>query len=257
MSLPEFPTPDPCLTREQAINMILVSIAMEEMALSHIMEAESEKIKYVLDYQSNPDCCACIGQILEINESVSKLIETIMETQIILKKKMESALNALPKPCLFPCPPRPVAKPEQCFCALCQHHKHSAVFSAKPFRWYHGGALSLRRQPSCCTGIALPPSRDTEILLLDCGRFIVNFNIELMPLTASLTPVSLELQHTCPSKTISTERFHASCERNCVTVSGSTIIETPRNCPHSYLCIKLLSPCGIQVKSGRISVVEL
>lgn len=48
MSLPSFPTVDPPIDREDAVNQILSSIAMEELALSHILNAGGKKIPYVL-----------------------------------------------------------------------------------------------------------------------------------------------------------------------------------------------------------------
>ncbi len=42
MSMPELPQA-PDFTQEQALNMILSSIALEEVALSHIINAEGEK----------------------------------------------------------------------------------------------------------------------------------------------------------------------------------------------------------------------
>jgi hypothetical protein len=50
MSLPNIPniTPIIDIDREEAITMLLASIAMEEMGLSHFINAEGEKIQYVL-----------------------------------------------------------------------------------------------------------------------------------------------------------------------------------------------------------------
>ena len=45
MSLPTFPATTG-LTRENAINQILSSIAIGELAISHILNAEGEKIQY-------------------------------------------------------------------------------------------------------------------------------------------------------------------------------------------------------------------
>lgn len=46
MSLPTFPSGS--ISKEDAVNYILTSIAMEELALSHILNAEGEKIQYII-----------------------------------------------------------------------------------------------------------------------------------------------------------------------------------------------------------------
>jgi len=90
MSLPEFPKLDD-LTFEQSINSILTSIAMEEAALSHILNAEGEKIQYVL---AN---CADVDDVIKTNESVKSLVDSISDLQLTLKSKMRLALSHLPK----------------------------------------------------------------------------------------------------------------------------------------------------------------
>lgn len=91
MSMPEFPKLND-LTLEQAINSILTSIAMEEAALSHILNAEGEKIQFVLANQ-----CTDLQKVLEINESVTSLVEQIIDLQIILKSKMRLAEKFIQK----------------------------------------------------------------------------------------------------------------------------------------------------------------
>src|SRR5690625_7369040 len=51
VSQPNIPDIDPniSLTREDAINLLLTSIAMEELGLAHIINAEGEKIQYALE----------------------------------------------------------------------------------------------------------------------------------------------------------------------------------------------------------------
>ena len=48
MSMPSFPPNGADMTREDALTMIVASIAMEELALSHILNAEGEKLQYIL-----------------------------------------------------------------------------------------------------------------------------------------------------------------------------------------------------------------
>jgi len=90
MSVPEFPKLD-CLTFEQSINSVLASIAMEEAALSHILNAEGEKIQYLLSR------CADTNQVIKANESVKSLIDSISDLQLTLKSKMRLALSYLPE----------------------------------------------------------------------------------------------------------------------------------------------------------------
>jgi len=97
LSQPNIPniTPNITLNREDAINLILSSIAMEEMGLSHILNAEGEKIQYVLGTLpgiTGPD--ATIEDILAVNKSVRDTMDSTMRNQMFLQSKMESALNA-------------------------------------------------------------------------------------------------------------------------------------------------------------------
>ena len=95
MSKPAVPTDSNNITREEAINQILVSIAMEELGLSHILNAEGEKLQYILGtLPSASGPSATIEQILEANESVKALLESTVQNQMILKDKMIRALSA-------------------------------------------------------------------------------------------------------------------------------------------------------------------
>lgn len=50
MSMPNIPDicPEICINREDSINLLLASIALEEFSLADLIEAESKKIKAVL-----------------------------------------------------------------------------------------------------------------------------------------------------------------------------------------------------------------
>ena len=96
MSLPTFPTMDPPLTTEESLNMILASIAMEEIGLSHIINAEGEKLQYVLGtLEGGPDKQASVEEVLSVNKSIKSLLDSVMQNQVILKGKMEYAVDAL------------------------------------------------------------------------------------------------------------------------------------------------------------------
>lgn len=96
MSLPNFPVISPDITREKALNMLLASIALEEVGLSHIINAEGEKIQYVLkELQENTGSCATTEDVLAVNKSVESLITTLMQMQIFLKNKMDHVLDVM------------------------------------------------------------------------------------------------------------------------------------------------------------------
>lgn len=96
MSQPSFPTSVP-LTREDVINQILSSIAMEELGLSHIINTEGEKLQYALGTipgVSGPDEPLSLNDLLELNKSVRDTLDSTMQNQMLLKVKMQSALTA-------------------------------------------------------------------------------------------------------------------------------------------------------------------
>ena len=97
MSMPSFPNIDPPIQREDAVNQILSSIAMEELGLSHILNAEGEKLQYILGtipgLSGSP---ATVSDVLAANESVRGMLETAVQNQLFLKSKMQGALTASP-----------------------------------------------------------------------------------------------------------------------------------------------------------------
>ena len=126
MSMPSFPKNGANMTREQALTMVIASIAMEESALSRIIDAEGDKLRYILDRcQEAGGCEEAPKEILEANESVTRLLDAVAQNQAILRNKLALALEAgggcppeppcPPKPpCPPPCPPRPPCPPIPC-----------------------------------------------------------------------------------------------------------------------------------------------
>lgn len=94
MSAPNFPniTPVISIDRDSAINLLLSSIAMEELGLIHILNAEGEKIQYTLGRGSVPPT---IDQMLEMNESLVRTLNAAIKTEMHLQNKLESVIGLL------------------------------------------------------------------------------------------------------------------------------------------------------------------
>lgn len=70
-------------TRAQAITDIIESVALEETALSHILNAEGEKLQKVLSLEEiTPE------DILATNQSVESMVNSVANLETILKDKL-------------------------------------------------------------------------------------------------------------------------------------------------------------------------
>ena len=100
MSLPTFPPIEPPLSREGSINEIISSIAAEELSLSHILNAEGEKLQYVLGTLPGLEAAAALDEVMQVNQSVQETLSSVMEQQMMLTGKLASAMSApiLPGP---------------------------------------------------------------------------------------------------------------------------------------------------------------
>ena len=100
MSLPMFPQIDPPLTREESLNEIISSIASEELSLSHILNAEGEKLQYVLGTLPGLEEAANFDEVMKVNRSVQDTLSDVMEQQAMLTAKLSAAMKApvLPGP---------------------------------------------------------------------------------------------------------------------------------------------------------------
>lgn len=82
-------------TRCQAITDIITSIALEETALSHILNAEGEKIQKFVSEDSTAD----YTQILEANNSVRSMVGAITRLEVILQSKLELFADSINEDC--------------------------------------------------------------------------------------------------------------------------------------------------------------
>ena len=87
--------PEYCpISRRQAISNVIDSVALEQAALSNILEAEGEKLKRIV---ANP--CICPEMILATNRSLERTIKAVSQLETVLQSKLE-----LFEDCLCPCP---------------------------------------------------------------------------------------------------------------------------------------------------------
>jgi hypothetical protein len=95
MSLPNIPNilPEIDLKSRDVINLLLASIALEEIGLSHVINAEAEKIQFVLGLTgaSKPT----VEQLEAINESVKRVLESVVDTEELLQAKLENILGII------------------------------------------------------------------------------------------------------------------------------------------------------------------
>ncbi|SET70441.1 hypothetical protein SAMN05660297_03212 [Natronincola peptidivorans] len=105
MGMPEIPDMKPKidLKKEDMINMLLASIALEEMSLAHILNAEGEKIQCITD-----DKRKCkLDDLLDINESVNETLRNVIKKEMLLQFKLENVMKMMdkkkPKKCVDDC----------------------------------------------------------------------------------------------------------------------------------------------------------
>lgn len=84
-----------------AASSLLLSIALEETAIFHILNAEGEKLQKAISLNCDQK------DLLKVNKSVEDMIDKITNLEIVLKSKLD-----LIKPILDNCDKKPPHKPE-------------------------------------------------------------------------------------------------------------------------------------------------
>ena len=80
----------PKVTLDQAVIDLLESIALQETALSHILCAESQKMKAALALDGLDLC-----KLLEVNDSATNMVHAVANLELVLKDKLEFISNNL------------------------------------------------------------------------------------------------------------------------------------------------------------------
>lgn len=89
MSMPKIEKSENPINREQSISNLIESVALMETGLSHIVNAEGEKIQKVIKYDSDED--VPLDDLLKVNESAEKMINSISKLEMILQNKLDTS----------------------------------------------------------------------------------------------------------------------------------------------------------------------
>jgi len=197
MSMPSFPPNGADMTREEALTMIIASIAMEELALSRILNAEGEKLQYILGTLPGSRPCAAPKDVLAVNKSVTVLLEAVTQNQMLLKNKLERVLEACPppeppcpppcescpppwKPGPFPCPP---PKPHPCPPAgACPKSALQLTIQREGMLWNRGCRLPWRQRVRRGEDIRLDEQAATQIRLNAAKTYAVQYTLNACPM---------------------------------------------------------------------------
>ena len=89
-------TPQITLDFDDALTLIIASIAMEELGLSHILNAEGEKLQYVLGtLEGSTPLNPTIDEVLKVNQSILDMLKSVTKTELGLTNKLETVLEIL------------------------------------------------------------------------------------------------------------------------------------------------------------------
>ncbi len=93
MGMPNIPDIKPKIEIEfeDTIALLLSSIALEELSLAHIMNAEAEKIQEVVKMQG----CNKLEALLCIDKSVDRMMKDVIKKEMLLEFKFENILELL------------------------------------------------------------------------------------------------------------------------------------------------------------------
>lgn len=224
MSMPTFPTEGLELTQEEAFNMLLGSIAMEELALSHIINSEGEKLQYVLgtlEGSAGPLCPPTVEDVLKVNGSIITLLENVAHNQILLKGKLERVLDAKEK-CLPPCkPPEPAP-------GCGEKPYETCVFQGVPHAgWKEGEAIAWRPASPCKSCACACGEGGATSICIDAHRvYLISCTLKLRLQCGEAASIALQgVAENGTAQTVLLLEADAADERQNVTLSGSAVFD--------------------------------
>ncbi len=93
MSMPNIPQEVFRPSKDEVVVDLLKSIAMEETAISHILNAEAEKIQAFVGKERNFPSCPSHQDIIRFNAQIFKVIDVIVMKEWLLLRKLENVME--------------------------------------------------------------------------------------------------------------------------------------------------------------------
>ncbi len=95
MGMPQVPERECLPDIEQVVVMILESVALEELAMSHILNAEGEKLQAVVaEFSSDNLCCKCLKEAFK---QTTTTVNSLIMKEWIMINKINSTLDIFDK----------------------------------------------------------------------------------------------------------------------------------------------------------------
>lgn len=234
MSMPEFPEGGTNITEEQAFNMLLTSIAMEELALSHIMNAEGEKLQYVLGtLPGTRGTCPTTEEVIQVNKSITKLLEIVAQNQLLLKSKLDNILEAKNIPRV------PSQKDYLRLCSIKEDKK-----------WRKGCCFSWESETRYGDSLIWKSQTPCKIYLPKDSLCIIDFHFYLCPRSNFPLCVKLEIPEECET---TPARTFEGCK---TTLEGSTVLHVT-GCSMMPISFLLTSPEQVCVEKAILNIVKI
>lgn len=88
-------TPEISISRSDVINLLLASIAPEEIGLAHIINAEAEKVQFVLGTLPGLKTATTTEEILKVNDSVQDMLELVIKKEMLFETKLNKIIKTI------------------------------------------------------------------------------------------------------------------------------------------------------------------
>lgn len=262
MSMPSFPPNGADITREEALTMIIASIAMEELALSHILNAEGEKLQYILGTLPSAGLCVCPQDVLAVNRSVTALVEAVTQNQMLLKNKLAQVLEFCPPP-PPPCRPEPCPPPcpAPCRGPSCTKSALQLAVQREGMPWSPGCRLTWRLRSRLGDGIRWDERTPTQIYLNPRKAYTVQYTLNVCaPAPAEGTGAIFLRQSPCgaltdaPPLRFPMERLTGASQS---LHTAAVLYPCPKSGYEAGLSLVLEAKSGLCVERAVMDVMEL